>query len=93
MFDFEKLAAEVSAVISAVTPVVDVLAPGASKIVNIAAGVLKAAVAGEHDAVALVNQIKSGVPLTADQMHALDAAYDDAEARLESDAAAADAAG
>lgn len=93
MFDFEKLAAEVSAVISAVTPVVDVLAPGASKIVNIAAGVLKAAVAGEHDAVALVNQIKSGVPLTADQMHAIDAAYDDAEARLEADAAAADAAG
>lgn len=93
MFDFEKLAAEVSAVISAVTPVVDVLAPGAGKIVNIAAGVLKAAVAGEQSAVALVAQIKSGVPLTADQMHAIDAAYDDAEARLEADAAAADSAG
>ena len=93
MFDFEKLAAEVSAVISAVTPVVDVLAPGASKIVNIATGVLKAAVAGGHDAVALINQIKSGTPVTADQMAALDAAYDQAEARLEADAAAADAAG
>ncbi len=93
MIDFEKLAAEVSAVISAVTPVVDVLAPGAGKIINIATGVLKAAVAGEHDAVALVHQIKSGAPVTADQMALLDAAYDDAEARLEADAAAADAAG
>ena len=92
MFDFEKLAAEVSAVISAVTPVVDVFAPGAGKIINIASGVLKAAVAGEHDAVALIHQIKSGVALTAEQMHAIDAAYDDAEARLEADAAAADAA-
>ena len=92
MIDFEKIAAEVSAVISAVSPVVNILAPGAGKIVNIATGLLKAAVAGEHDAVALVAQIKSGVPPTADQMAALDAAYDAAEARLEADAAAADAA-
>ena len=74
----------VSAIISTIAPLVEVASPTAAKAVDKVASLLTSAIAGEHDAVALIEQIKSGTPATAAQLKlddaALDAAIDDLDA-------------
>lgn len=71
--------------VTALTPLIDVAAPEAAPALDIINAVLKGAVAAEPVAVALVAQIKSGMPPTPEQLQTVIAAY-----RADDDALAQD---
>ena len=70
------IAALVSTIIATIDPLIEVVSPGAAKAVSVASGLITSAIAGEHEAVALIAQIKSGTPGTAEQLKLDDAALD-----------------
>jgi hypothetical protein len=77
------IASLVSTIIATLDPLVEVVSPGAAEVVAKVGGLINSAISGEHSAVALIEQIKSGTPATADQLKAHDAALDAAVARID----------
>ena len=85
---WETILADVTTIINVISPVLDIVSPAIGASVSVASKVLAGAAAAEPNAVALINQITSGAPVTVDQLQAAISAYDAAYVQLDTDIAA-----
>lgn len=79
---------EVSMFVSLVAPIVEIAAPGSSAAISVGSKILQGVLAAEPSAVALYDQIKSGAPVSEDDLKNYEADYDDAYQQLNADIAA-----
>lgn len=79
---------EVSMFVSLVAPIIEIAAPGSSAAIGIGSKILQGVLAAEPSAVALYDQIKSGAPVSEDDLHKFAADYEDAYQQLNADIAA-----
>lgn len=85
---WETIAGDVVAVVTALAPFASAAFPEAALALGVATKLLQGALALEPEAVALINQIKSGTPPTPAQLQQFDANYEAAYQKLKSDLAA-----
>lgn len=85
--DWKAMGIAVQKGVAALTPIIDVAAPGAAPTLDIINVILKGAIDAEPVAVALVAQIHSGVPPTPEQLQAVIAAYQSDDDALAQDLA------
>ena len=85
---WEAILADVSAIIGAIAPVVDLASPTIGTALTVVGKLSASAAAAEPTAVALMAQIKSGTPATPDQLATAISAYEAAYAQLDADIAA-----
>jgi hypothetical protein len=85
---WEEIVADVTAIVGAISPVLDIASPAAGAAVSVAAKILTGVSAAEPTAVSLYNQITSGATVTAAQLQTFAANYETAYQKLSADIAA-----
>ncbi|MBI3678465.1 MAG: hypothetical protein HY243_17800 [Proteobacteria bacterium] len=86
--DFDKIAQDAAAVVTALEPLIVAAVPEAAAAVAIGAKIVQGAIALEPAALALYNQIKAGTPPTTAQIQNFETDYEAAYRQLRSDIAA-----
>lgn len=87
-WDWNAIAADVSAFVTAVEPLVGVMAPGASAAIGIGAKIIQGVLAEEPTAMALYDQIVGGTAVTPQQLQQYAADYEASYQKLNADIAA-----
>lgn len=88
--DIETVVNEVNTLLAAFAPAISTVSPTAATAIATFQNIAHAALAGEQSAAALVDQVKTGTPLTAAQIAAVDANLATALTQLDADITAAD---
>lgn len=73
--NWDQVASEVSSIVSAVAPIASAVLPEEAAAIGIAAAIIKGAAAAEPTAMALINQVNTGMAPTSAQLAAYYASY------------------